>query len=176
MKHSPLRPYAAARAILVGASLIAVIPVSTAPSPPQVETRAIQLAADDNFVFTPDTSTFHATVAEGYPPLYNVLQGNETWNLTTAPAGDSAVLEGVDTHTTIGSFTNDDFLVTQGFSETILNGAPPIPIELGEEIDLANFGGGFENEIIEIPVISGAAVGSIADTVITPFGDFTFSL
>ncbi|MGH3968978.1 MAG: hypothetical protein ACRDTV_12925 [Mycobacterium sp.] len=59
---------------------------------------------------------------------------------------------GPDTETIFGSFTNDDFS----------NG--------DFTIDLANFGGGWENEWIDIP---GTGLGSgMSDLLITPLGDF----
>jgi hypothetical protein len=42
-------------------------------------------------------------------------------------------------------------------------------VEGGTQLDLANFGGGFENEWIDVPG-SGTGYG-ISDLLITPFGD-----
>ena len=131
--------------------------------------------ADTTDIWAPDTSTFDPTSApQGYPPFVDVLQGTETWYLTNPPAGFHEFLAGVDTQTIIGSFTNDDFLDTMGeggtgsLSEAAATAAPDLYIH----IDLANFGGGFENEWMSVPGVDGAAA-TITDTLITPFGDFT---
>ena len=41
------------------------------------------------------------------------------------------------------------------------------------QIDLANFGGGFENEWIDVP--SGSTDPGVSDLLITPFGDFALA-
>src|ERR1700735_2390535 len=102
--------------------------------------------ADTTDIWAPDTSTFDPTSApQGYPPFVDVAQRTETCYLTTPPAGCHEFLAGIDTQTTIGSFTNDDFLDTMGeggygsLSEAAATAAPDLYIH----IDLANFGGGF---------------------------------
>jgi hypothetical protein len=130
-------------------------------------------ASADEYDFTPDTSTFQPTQVEGYPPLDNVVTGTEHWNvfdLTTNAnsLGGADVLQGTDTVTTLGSFTNNDFLY-----QTPAGG---IDIGLGSflpndsQIDLASFGGGFENEWIDMP--SNGSDPGVSDLLITPFGDF----
>jgi len=141
---------------------------------------AIANADDTYLIYAPDTSTFDPTSAQGYPPLVDVLQGTESWGPTDAPSNVSIGLDGVDTQTTFGSFTNNDFLVTDGNIAISISGGetPPVLPEipgLGAEIDLANFSGGFENEWIDIPAY-GTTAASITDTLITPFGDFNFPL
>jgi hypothetical protein len=142
---------------------------------------AVANADETYYIYTPDTSTFEPTAAEGYPPLDDVLQGEEAWSLANPPAGLDLGLTGVDTQTTIGSFTNDDFLVTAGTIAIGISGGetpPTLPAEIpgpGAEIDLANFGDGFENEWIDFPGVAGAAA-TITDTVFTPFGDFALPL
>ena len=127
------------------------------------------VAFADDFDVTPETGTFVPTQVEGYPPLDNVVTGTELWtpyDLTSQlPIG--VTLGGVDTETTIGSFTNDDFLQTQP-ALTVVNGANSVVFSTDTQIDLANFGGGFGNEWIDIP--SGLDAGT-ADLLITPFGD-----
>jgi hypothetical protein len=126
------------------------------------------VAFADDFDVTPETGTFVPTQVEGYPPLDNVVTGTEQWtpyDLTSQlPLG--VTINGVDTDTTIGSFTNDDFLETQPL--TLVNGANSVVFSTDTQIDLANFGGGFENEWIDIS--SGPDAGT-ADLLITPFGD-----
>jgi hypothetical protein len=128
------------------------------------------VAAADEFDFTPDITSFVPSQVEGYPPLINEVTGAEQWRIldiatNTAPFGDD--LSGEDTATTIGSFTNDDYLTGSDLSASGFGHSFDMPI--GSQIDLANFGLGFENEWIDIP--SGPDSG-ISDLFITPFGDF----
>jgi len=111
---------------------------------------------------------------EGYPPLDNVVTGTEGWeffDLTTNSSifGGLPLLQGTDTETTIGSFSNDDFLVSMG-GAIMQPGGPYFYLPPETQIDLANFGDGFENEWIDIPT-GGTAPGA-SDLFITPFGDF----
>jgi hypothetical protein len=127
------------------------------------------VAFADNYDFTPDITTFVPKQVEGYPPLINEVTGAESWgvsDITTNTVPFSDVLDGTDTETTIGSFTNDDYLTNIGL---IVGGSPTFLVPAGSQIDLANFGLGFENEWIDIP--SGTDTG-ISDLLITPFGDF----
>lgn len=128
---------------------------------------SMAVASADDAEFTPDPTTFAATQVQGYPPFIDVVTGTESWNLLNATTGLDIfpdVLKGVDTHTVMGSFTNDDFLSTL----VSLNYAGT-DVPLGTEIDLANFGGGWENEWIDIPG-TGLNAG-VSDMLITPFGD-----
>jgi hypothetical protein len=115
---------------------------------------AVAFADIDGYV--PDPSTFDPTQVTGFPPFTPEVQiGQEHWNLydfttNTVLVPDQGV--GVDTYTVFGSFSNDDFS----------NG--------NAMIDLANFGGGWENEWVDLIGI-GAHPG-ISDLLITPFGDF----
>jgi hypothetical protein len=132
------------------------------------------VAFADEYDFTPDTTTFDPTQVEGYPPLDNVVTGTEDWNLydlTTSTVYGPDYLHGVDTVTTIGSFTNDDFLQGTDFPLTIVsNSGQEIALPGDAQIDLANFGGGWENEWIDVP--SSGDPSGISDLLITPFGDF----
>jgi hypothetical protein len=128
----------------------------------------MEVAFADEYDFTPDITTFVPTQVEGYPPLINEVTGAEQWNifdLTTNTATYTDVLDGTDTETTIGSFTNDDYLTNIGL---VVVGSP-FELPSGTQLDLANFGLGFENEWLDIP--SGPDTG-ISDLFITPFGDF----
>lgn len=111
---------------------------------------AVALADVDGFV--PDPSSFNPTDVSGFPPYSpEVLMGHEAWDLfdfTTNHVLVTNQLDGVDTETIFGPLTNNDFS----------NG--------DFTIDLANFGGGYANEWIDVPASSG-----ISDLLITPFGD-----
>jgi hypothetical protein len=128
------------------------------------------VAFADEYDFTPSITTFAPSQVEGYPPLINEVTGAESWNvfdLTTNTTAFSNALPGIDTETTIGSFTNDDWLSNGALSQIGSSGS--FFAGGGTQIDLANFGFGFENEWMDIP--SGANAG-ISDLLITPFGDF----
>jgi hypothetical protein len=127
------------------------------------------VAFADEYDFTPDTATFAPTQVEGYPPLIDEATGAESWNIGDATTNTVAfphVIYGTDTETTIGSFTNDDYLTSTSVTVT---GATSFELPAGSQIDLANFGLGFENEWLD--VASGSNSG-ISDLFITPFGDF----
>jgi hypothetical protein len=124
----------------------------------------------DEYAFTPDLTTFAPTQAEGYPPLIDEVTGAEKWGLsdvTTNTVSFPDVFTGTDTETTIGSFTNDDYLPNLGL--IVVGPSGSFLLSSGTQIDLANFGLGFENEWMDIP--SGADAGT-SDLFITPFGDF----
>jgi hypothetical protein len=79
----------------------------------------------------------------------------------------AGVVTGNDTHFVFGSFTNDDFVNTLSFPEHfVAQDLSTFTVLPGTEVDLANFGGGFENEWINIPGTG------LTDVLITPFGDF----
>jgi hypothetical protein len=128
------------------------------------------VALADDFDFTPDTTTFDpAQVVVGYPPLVNVVNGTEDWNLndlTTNSVLSSDLFSGEETETTIGSFSNDNLLL--GLPVVMSSGNGLFTFTSGTEIDFANFGGGFENDWVDIP--NGPDAG-ISDLVITPLGD-----
>ena len=128
------------------------------------------VAVADEYDFTPQPHTFEPTQVEGYPPLDNVVTGTESWGVSDATTGTALpgpLLSGVDTETTIGSFTNDDFI---GQGTILLATNTDIVAPSGTQVDLANFGDGFENEWIDVP--SGGTNPGISDLLITPFGDF----
>jgi len=136
-------------------------------------TLSTAVAFADDFAFAPDTSTFDPTQVEGYPPLDNVVTGTESFSLddlTQNSVNWADAFTGVDTETTVGSFTNDDFLDT-GLGIILLNSSSTevLDIPTGTQIDLANFGGGWENEWVSVP--TGIDAGT-SDLLITPFGDF----
>jgi hypothetical protein len=129
----------------------------------------------DEWDFTPYITSFAPTQVEGFPPLLNEVTGTEDWQLfdLTTNHNDPSLFAGVDTQTTFGSFTNDDFLFQPSGGTNFIGyyGDPEVTFPGdGVQIDLANFGGGFENEWIDIA--SGPNAGT-SDLLITPFGDFT---
>jgi hypothetical protein len=131
----------------------------------------LAVASADEYDFTPDIASFVPSQVEGYPPLINEVTGAEGWSISDLTSNTTAVLhaiDGIDTQTTIGSFTNDDWL-TKGALE-VTNGTSTFFLSGDTQIDLANFGLGFENEWIDIP--SGPDAGT-SDLFITPFGDIT---
>lgn len=128
------------------------------------------VAFADTYDFTPDVPTFVASQAEGYPPLIDEVTGTEKWSiedLTTNTVKFANTFDGTDTHTTIGSFTNDDYLTSSAFIDA--NGTNTFIVPSGTEIDIANFGSGFGNEWMNIPIGSDAG---ISDLLVTPFGNF----
>ena len=128
----------------------------------------------DTYDFVPDITTFVPTQVEGYPPLVDVVTGREDFSFfdtTTGNIFDLDVFHGIDTDTAIGSFINDDFLDTGGFVGFV-RGTSEVDIPTGTQIDVANFGGGWENVWVDIPASDPANPGA-SDLLITPFGDFT---
>jgi hypothetical protein len=132
------------------------------------------VAFADNYVFTPDITTFIPTQVEGYPPLVDVVTGAEDFSFfdtTSSSIFDLDALHGIDTDTSIGSFINDDFLDTGGFVGFV-RGTSEVDIPTGTQIDVANFGGGWENVWVDIPASAPVDPGA-SDLLVTPFGDFT---
>jgi hypothetical protein len=129
------------------------------------------IAVADEYDLTPDTSTFDPTTnVTGFPPLYSEVTGTESWSftdLTTNSVQVADVFSGSDKETAIGSFTKNDFSGASGIIEN-----PSFAVGgVGLHIDLANFGGGYENELVDVP--SGADGAGLSDLLITPVGDFS---
>ena len=75
------------------------------------------VAFADDYDFTPNIASFDPTQVEGYPPLINEVTGTEIGVSSTLRATRRLrpnVITGTDTETTIGSFTNDDYLTITG--------------------------------------------------------------
>jgi hypothetical protein len=126
------------------------------------------VAFADQYDFTPDPTTFVPTQVEGYPPLINEVTGTEDWGINDLTTNSTAQFgaddfTGTDTETTIGSFTNNDYLT----GTALIAGS--FIMQGGTQVDVANFGGGWENEWIDVP---GGTDPGISDLLITPFGDF----
>jgi hypothetical protein len=130
------------------------------------------IAVADEFDLTPDIGTFIPSgPVEGLAPFYTEVSGTEGWGITdlttsSVPTGDADLFGGTDTETTIGSATFNDFVGSSGLIE-----GPNFAIAGdGLQVDLANFGGGYENELVDVP--SGGDAAGVSDLLITPFGDF----
>lgn len=154
-------------------SMRAVIPVTLGALAAGAIAAALSSAAvasADEYDFIPDTTSFVPSQVEGFPPLIDEMTGTEKWSvedLTTNTVKFADIFDGTDTHTAIGSFTNDDYLTSSAFID--FNGPATFIVPSGVEIDLADFGSGFANEWMDIPVGTDAG---ISDLLITPFGDF----
>jgi hypothetical protein len=128
------------------------------------------VASADDYDFQPDPQSFEPTQIEGIPVLTNEVSGPESWNLADVTTGvieyHDDLFHGTDLHTTIGSFSNDDFIASNGvgFGDSV-----EFDVEPYTQIDLADFGSGYANEWIDIP--TGPDAG-ISDLLITPMGNF----
>lgn len=171
MKLSAPQSVAIAGAAALSAGLIGLVALPQASHPP-TQTRAVALTSGGADIYLPDLSTFHPTVADGFPPIERFLQGDEIWRLLHPPSGDSIFLFGTDSQTTIGSFVNDDF-IEQGADVEGVDPNVVVP-DAGSELDVMNFGGGFENEWVDAVDSSGGH--TTTDTIITPFGNYTIPL
>jgi hypothetical protein len=110
--------------------------------------------ADDNGWVPDPTTLFPVTEISGFPPYSpEVLTAHEAWSLfdfTTNTVLVPDQLDGLDTETIFGAFTNNDF--SNGDITS----------------DLANFGNGWENLWVDFT----GSTGAQSDLLITPFGDF----
>ena len=133
---------------------------------------AVAFADDEGVVFEPANGSYYLDSSGPLPPTVidsgpiSIGAGDEYWDAVVGydsanPIAYPDALVGYEVYTTIGSFTNDDFIV---------GGLLPIvPIPIGTHIDVADFGGGYANDWIDIP---GTGLGSgMSDLLITPFGD-----
>jgi hypothetical protein len=119
-------------------------------------------SADEELAWEPDFSTFDPTSGpQGFPPFYNEVMGTETWDdvVPSSGASSGAYVIGDDTETIIGSFTNNDLVVTSNSLST----------PIGMQIDFANFGDGWANEWVDLP--AGSSDAGVSDMLITPLGE-----
>ena len=144
--------------------------------------------APDVFGFSPDSSETVLTVS-GLPPLYQQVEGYNTFEYYTTPTGDTSPVDvgsfnaDVSTLTTPG-FENTEYLVA-GDQTSNMTDAGNLPTT-GSVYDIANFGDGFSNDYSDVAAapaqfanattdaLSGtgtAATGTITDTFVTPFGN-----
>jgi hypothetical protein len=123
-----------------------------------------------SFVWVAEDAACVVDAETGYPPLVNIETGPELWGFgdTTQTPPEVAFIDGTDTMTTFGSFTNNDFLTSV---ESFIGPGVGVDVPVGTQVDLATFGGGFGNEWIDLPTGAGSDTG-ISDQLITPFGDY----
>ena len=133
---------------------------------------AVAFADDEGVIFEPSNGSYYLDSTGPLPPSVidsgpiSIGAGDEYWDAVVGydsanPIAYPDALAGYEVYTTIGSFTNDAFIV-QG-------GLPIVPIPEGTLIDVADFGGGYANDWIDVP---GTGLGSgVSDLLITPFGD-----
>jgi hypothetical protein len=151
--------------------------------------------APDVFGFSPDSPETVLTVS-GLPPLFQQVEGYNTFDYFTTPTGDTSPVDvgsfnaDVSTLSLPDGFTNTEYLVTGGQTsyEIGRNVSEPISANLpttGSVYDIANFGDGFSNDYSDVlpepakqfatDALSGtgtAETGTITDTFVTPFGSF----
>jgi hypothetical protein len=145
---------------------------------------------------TPDVFGFAAIpgspedvlTVSGLPPLFQQVEGYQTFDYVTPSGEDETLSADVSTLTTPG-FENTEYLVTGVDSEAtkvadlVANPTDSFPTD-GSVYDIANFGNGFENVYSDVaaePIrnlatdsltgIGTAAPGTITDTFVTPFGN-----
>jgi hypothetical protein len=147
-----------------------------------------RITPPDVFGFSPDSSETVLTVS-GLPPLYQQVEGYNTFDYTT-PSGDDLGSFNADVSTlTTPGFENTEYLVTgdQTYNGIEPNASEPISANLpttGSVYDIANFGDGFSNDYSDVAPqqayqlgtdsltgIGTTATGTITDTFVTPFGN-----
>ena len=125
-------------------------------------------AQADDYSITPLDPGTDVVSETGMPPFYQSVIQQGTFEVERDFTGGGSAAGSISgTLYTDNSFgmSNEDFIVSSG---TL--GIPDHSV-----IDIANFGGGFENLYADIPAYEyGAQVvpQEITDTLITPFGDF----
>ncbi|HUB54866.1 MAG TPA: hypothetical protein VMB04_06830 [Mycobacterium sp.] len=133
---------------------------------------AVAFADDGGLIFEPANGDYYVDSTGPAPPILidsgpiSIAAGDEYWDAvvgydSTSPIAYPDALVGYEVDTTIGSFANDAF--------DVRGDLPIVPIPAGTLIDIANFGGGYANDWIDVP---GTGLGSgVSDLLITPFGD-----
>jgi hypothetical protein len=151
----------------------------------------------DVFGFEADHGPESVLTVSGLPPLYQQVEGYQTFGYVTPSGDDETIHADVSTLTTPG-FENTEYLVAgvapddtkaQDLVGYPTEGYPTegLPTD-GSVYDIANFGNGFENVYSDVlpeqaqrfttdattDALSGtgtAATGTITDTFVTPFGN-----
>ena len=133
---------------------------------------AVAFADDEGILFEPANGSYYLDSTGPAPPILidsgpiSIGAGDEYWDAvvgydSASPIAYPDAMVGYEVDTTIGSFTNDAF--------DVRGDLPIVPLPTGTLIDIANFGGGYMNEWIDVP---GSGLGSgVSDLLITPFGD-----
>lgn len=147
-------------------------------------TLGISAAQADTYTYTldPDTGSYFGPI--------DGLSGSGL-NISTNPFQE--VLSGTSyiaaKDVTSGATFNDGELYGQG-TETLnpytgaveswnlietnpSDGLAGTGLVLGSQIDVMELGGGFANQVVDIPATMTGAMNTITDTLITPFGDYT---
>jgi hypothetical protein len=134
---------------------------------------SLATAAADTWTVSPDfdvnTGLPPSVISEtGMPPFYqDVLTQGAYEVIDTDNTGYSngyAEIGGLLSTTNMLGMTNADFVVNS-------NAFPGI-VPTHSVIDIANFGGGFENQYVDLVGLGANGSNEITDTVITPFGNF----
>jgi hypothetical protein len=187
---------AAAGGLLAAAYLpIAIANADSGGAVVDVTSDAMRGPTPDVFGFSPDSPETVLTVS-GLPPLFQQVEGYNTFDYFTTPTGDTSPVDvgsfnaDVSTLSLPDGFTNTEYLVTGG--QTTDEIGPNVTPDLtdahlpttGSVYDIANFGNGFENVYSDVvtpraldattDALSGtgtAATGTITDTFVTPFGN-----
>jgi hypothetical protein len=115
---------------------------------------AVAFADDEGVIFEPANGSYYLDSSGPLPPTVIdsgpifIGAGDEYWDAVVGydsanPIAYPDALVGYEVYTTIGSFTNDDFIV---------GGLLPIvPIPIGTQIDVADFGGGLRERLDRYP-------------------------
>jgi hypothetical protein len=186
---------AAAGGLLAAAYLpIAIANADSGGAVVDVTSDAMRGPTPDVFGFSPDSPETVLTVS-GLPPLFQQVEGYNTFDYFTTPTGDTSPVDvgsfdaDVSTLSLPDGFTNTEYLVTGG--QTSYEIGPNVTTEAGNlpttgsVYDIANFGDGFSNDYSDVlpeparqfatDALSGtgtAETGTITDTFVTPFGSF----
>jgi hypothetical protein len=125
--------------------------------------------ADDSFTLVPDGPEV-ITSASGYPPFYQETIGTAVFD---ANQGNPFMTLGefnadVNTFTTSWGYENQEIVVTGGQ-------VGGLTVPTGSIFDFVSFGGGFGNEYSDVIGIGPGGANAIADTFVTPFGDFNIA-
>jgi hypothetical protein len=127
----------------------------------------------DVYEYTLDDSDF-ATQAST-TPFGNVVQGDTYLDTTDVTTGQTYTFDEFGYGNEV---LNPLTGTVESYAITTYNEADNVGgIPDGSAIYVSEFGGGFANELVNIPATSAGALDSITDTLVTPYGDFVlFSL
>jgi hypothetical protein len=197
-RHITLALGAAAGGLLAAAYL----PMAIANADSGGGAAVVDLTSDIMRGPTPDVFGFapipgspeDVLTVSGLPPLFQQVEGYQTFDYFTTPTGATAATDigtvntDVSTLTTPWGFDNTEYLVTghdfaDGGAKAVESAAFPTD---GSVYDIANFGFGFSNDYSDVAaaparladgttdLLTGtgtAATGTITDTFVTPFGN-----
>jgi len=128
---------------------------------------------------TPGTQGFDAlTQGTGTSPFFDTGSVADQNFEVFSPASSSTPAAVLGTVTTtenvssLGSITNTGFDVT-GVSP-VAGATTDLPA-VGTTYDVTNFGSGYENVFTDVPSATAGDAGTVADTLVTPFGNYDLS-